>query len=228
MAVTRTKYNFYVKKKFHQSWLHNHINDPYVKLAQREGYRARAVYKLKEIDTQDHLIQPGQVIVDLGAAPGSWSQYARNKLVANPYHASSGINGTIIAMDILPIEPISNVQVIQGDFRNDIALAQLEKAINGRKIDLVISDIAPNLSGIAVADAARIEHVCDLALKFAQDYLVPNGALLVKCFHGSKYSQIVERFKHQFKTVVPRKPKASRDKSSEIFILGRVLKYPRA
>ncbi|WP_225721160.1 RlmE family RNA methyltransferase [Candidatus Vallotiella sp. (ex Adelges kitamiensis)] len=217
-----------LKNRFNKSWLHNHINDPYVKRARREGYRSRAVYKLQEIDELDNLIQPGQVIVDLGAAPGSWSQYARNKLAARPCRTDGGINGTIIALDILPIEPISNVKFIQGDFRNEIVLEQLKEAINGRMIDLVISDIAPNLSGIAVADAARIEHVCDLALKFAQDYLILDGALLVKCFHGSKYSQIVERFKHQFRIVASRKPKSSRDKSSEIFILGRILKYPRA
>ncbi|UDG83161.1 RlmE family RNA methyltransferase [Candidatus Vallotia lariciata] len=214
--------------KFNQSWLHNHINDPYVKRAHIEGYRARSVYKLKEIDEQDHLIQPGQVIVDLGSAPGSWSQYARNRLVSSYCRADSGINGTIIALDILPMEPISNVKFIQGDFRNDVALTQLVRAINGRTIDLVISDIAPNLSGIQVADAAQIEHVCDLAIEFAQDYLILNGALLVKCFHGSRYSQIVERFKHHFRSVVSRKPKASRDKSSEIFILGRGLKNSRA
>ncbi|MCG1041776.1 RlmE family RNA methyltransferase [Mycetohabitans sp. B8] len=216
------------KNRFNQSWLHDHINDPYVKLAQRDGYRARAAYKLKEIDEQDKLIRPGQVIVDLGAAPGSWSQYARNKLAAGVHRAGGGINGTIIALDMLPMEPIADVTFIQGDFRDDAILAQLEAAIDGRAVDLVISDMAPNLSGVAVADAARIEHVCDLALEFAQHYLTPQGALLVKCFHGSGYSQIVERFKHQFRTVAARKPKASRDKSSETFILGRVLKHPRA
>ncbi|WP_323071946.1 RlmE family RNA methyltransferase [Mycetohabitans endofungorum] len=216
------------KNRFNQSWLHDHINDPYVKLAQRDGYRARAAYKLKEIDEQDKLIRPGQVIVDLGAAPGSWSQYARNKLAASSHRAGGGIDGTIIALDMLPMEPIADVTFIQGDFRDDAVLAQLEAAVDGRAVDLVISDMAPNLSGVAVADAARIEHVCDLALEFAQDHLTPQGALLVKCFHGSGYSQIVERFKQQFKTVAARKPKASRDKSSETFILGRVLKHPRA
>ncbi|SIT67663.1 23S rRNA Um-2552 2'-O-methyltransferase [Burkholderia sp. b14] len=220
--------SFMAKNRFNQSWLHDHLNDPYVKLAQRDGYRARAAYKLKEIDEQDKLIRPGQVIVDLGAAPGSWSQYARNKLAASPHRAGGGIDGMIIALDMLPMEPIADVTFIQGDFRDDAILAQLEAAVDGRAVDLVISDMAPNLSGVAVADAARIEHVCDLALEFAQDHLTPQGALLVKCFHGSGYSQIVERFKHQFKTVAARKPKASRDKSSETFILGRVLKHPRA
>ncbi len=213
------------KNRFNQSWLHDHINDPYVKLAQREGYRARAAYKLKEIDEQDKLIRPGQIIVDLGSAPGSWSQYARNKL-AQGARPGGGIEGTIIALDILPMEPIADVQFIQGDFREENVLAQLEEVVGERRVDLVISDMAPNLSGVAVADAARIEHICDLALEFSQAHLKPEGALLVKCFHGSGYSQIVEKFKRQFKTVAARKPKASRDKSAETFILGKMLKRP--
>lgn len=213
------------KNRFNQSWLHDHINDPYVKLAQREGYRARAAYKLKEIDEQDKLIRPGQIIVDLGSAPGSWSQYARNKL-AQGARPGGGIDGTIIALDILPMEPIADVQFIQGDFREENVLAQLEEVVGERRVDLVISDMAPNLSGVAVADAARIEHICDLALEFSQAHLKPEGALLVKCFHGSGYSQIVEKFKRQFKTVAARKPKASRDKSAETFILGKMLKRP--
>ena len=213
------------KNRFNHAWLHDHINDPYVKMAQREGYRARAAYKLKEIDEQDRLIKPGQVIVDLGSTPGSWSQYARNKLAAGK-RTEGGIDGTIIALDILPMDPIADVHFLQGDFREDSVLDQLEEIVAGRKVDLVVSDMAPNLSGVASADAARIEHLCDLALDFAQRHLKPEGALLVKCFHGSGYSQIVEKFKHQFKTVAPRKPKASRDKSSETFILGRGLKNP--
>ncbi|QHE93242.1 RlmE family RNA methyltransferase [Pandoraea fibrosis] len=213
------------KNRFSHAWLHDHINDPYVKMAQREGYRARAAYKLKEIDEQDRLIKPGQVIVDLGSTPGSWSQYARNKL-AGGKRSEGGIDGTIIALDILPMDPIADVHFLQGDFREDSVLEQLEEIVAGRKVDLVVSDMAPNLSGVASADAARIEHLCDLALDFAQRHLKPEGALLVKCFHGSGYSQIVEKFKHQFKTVAPRKPKASRDKSSETFILGRGLKNP--
>ncbi|MEX3839599.1 RlmE family RNA methyltransferase [Paraburkholderia sp. BR10882] len=217
------------KNRFNQSWLHDHINDPYVKMAQREGYRARAAYKLKEIDEQDKLIRPGMVIVDLGAAPGSWSQYARNKLAQGTKRddqRQGGIDGTIIALDLLPMEPVSDVQFLQGDFRDDDVLAQLEELVGGRPVDLVISDMAPNLSGVASADAARIEHVCDLALEFSQNHLKPDGALLVKCFHGSGYSQIVEKFKQQFKVVAARKPKASRDKSSETFILGKHLKRP--
>ncbi|AOY93457.1 rRNA methyltransferase [Cupriavidus sp. USMAA2-4] len=216
------------KNKFNQSWLHDHINDPYVKMAQREGYRARAAYKLKEIDEQDKLIRPGQVIVDLGAAPGSWSQYVRNKLAASPRAKDGRIDGAVVAIDLLPMEPIADVTFIQGDFREEEVFLQLEKVVldasGGAKIDLVLSDMAPNLSGVASADAARIEYLCDLALDFAQAHLKPDGALLVKCFHGSGYSQIVEKFKQVFKVVARRKPKASRDKSSETFILGRYLK----
>ena len=195
------------KNRFNTAWLHDHINDPYVKMAQREGYRARAAYKLKEIDEQDKLIKPGQVIVDLGATPGSWSQYARNKLAQGKHRDATregGIDGTIIALDLLPMEPIADVHFIQGDFREDDVLRQLEDVLQGREVDLVISDMAPNLSGVSSADAARIEHLCDLALEFSQNHLKPDGALLVKCFHGSGYSQIVERFKQQFRTVVPR------------------------
>ncbi|RKP56416.1 RlmE family RNA methyltransferase [Pararobbsia silviterrae] len=214
------------KNRFNQHWLHDHINDPYVKLAQREGYRARAAYKLKEIDEQDKLIRPGQVIVDLGATPGSWSQYARNKLAQGNRKNEGGIDGTIIALDILPMEPIADVHFLQGDFRDDAVLEQLETIVGAQAVDLVISDMAPNLSGVASADAARIEHLCDLALEFSQNHLRPEGALLVKCFHGSGYSQIVEKFKRQFKVVAARKPKASRDKSAETFILGKGLKTP--
>jgi 23S rRNA (uridine2552-2'-O)-methyltransferase len=217
------------KNRFSQSWLHDHINDPYVKMAQRDGYRARAAYKLKEIDEQDKLIRPGQVIVDLGSAPGSWSQYARNRLAQGARRDDShkgGIDGTIIALDLLPMEPVADVHFIQGDFREDTVLHQLEEVVGTRRVDLVISDMAPNLSGVAIADSARIEHVCDLALEFAQNHLKADGALLVKCFHGTGYSQIVEKFKRQFKTVAARKPKASRDKSSETFILGKHLKRP--
>jgi len=218
------------KNKFNQSWLHDHMNDPYVKMAQREGYRARAAYKLKEIDEQDKLIAPGQVIVDLGAAPGSWSQYVRNKLADSPRAKDGRIDGAIIAIDLLPMEPVADVTFIQGDFREEAVYRELEKTVlaasGGNKVDLVLSDMAPNLSGVALADAARIEHICELALEFAQAHLKPDGALLIKCFHGSGYSQIVKRFKDQFKVVAPRKPKASRDKSSETFILGRYLKTP--
>jgi 23S rRNA (uridine2552-2'-O)-methyltransferase len=211
------------KNKFNKNWIHDHLNDPFVKQAQKEGYRARAVYKLKEIDEAERLIRPGQIIVDLGCAPGSWSQYVRNKLAGQ---SGGRISGTIIGLDMLPMEPIADVHFIQGDFREDVVLDQLEQVVGGQKVDLVLSDMAPNLSGVAVADAARVEHIIDLALEFAQAHLKPSGALLVKCFNGAGYNEILEKFRHEFKTVASKKPKASRDKSSEIFLLGKTLKNP--
>ena len=211
------------KNKLNKNWLHDHINDPYVKLAQKEGYRARAAYKLKEIDESEHLIKPGQVIVDLGCTPGSWSQYVRNKLAGK---AGGGIHGTIIGLDMLPMEPIADVHFILGDFREESIMRQLEEVLAGRKVDLVLSDMAPNLSGIAVADAARIEHLIDLATEFCQTHMKPSGSLLVKCFNGTGYSQLIENFRRAFKGVTQKKPKASRDKSSEIFLLGKTLKNP--
>jgi 23S rRNA (uridine2552-2'-O)-methyltransferase len=211
------------KNKLNKNWLHDHINDPYVKLAQKEGYRARAAYKLKEIDESEKLIKPGQIIVDLGSTPGSWSQYVRNKLAGKD---GGRIHGTIIGLDMLPMEPISDVHFILGDFREVGILEQLEEVLNGRKVDLVLSDMAPNLSGISTADAARVENIIDLALEFAQLHMKPSGSLLVKCFNGLGYTQIVEKFKKEFVNVSSKKPKASRDKSSEIFLLGKVLKNP--
>jgi 23S rRNA (uridine2552-2'-O)-methyltransferase len=211
------------KNKLNKNWLHDHINDPYVKLAQKEGYRARAAYKLKEIDETENLIKPGQVIVDLGCTPGSWSQYVRNKLAGK---VGGGIHGTIIGLDMLPMEPIADVHFILGDFREEESVRQLEEVLAGRKVDLVLSDMAPNLSGIAVADAARIEHIIDLAIEFSQAHMKPTGSLLVKCFNGTGYSQLIENFRREFKTVTQKKPKASRDKSSEIFLLGKTLKNP--
>jgi 23S rRNA (uridine2552-2'-O)-methyltransferase len=207
------------KNKLNKNWLHDHINDPYVKLAQKEGYRARAVYKLKEIDETEKLIKPGQIIVDLGSTPGSWSQYARNKLSGS---VGGGINGIIIGLDMLPMEPIADVHFIQGDFREEDVLTKLEEVLEGRKVDLVLSDMAPNLSGIAIADAARVADIIDLAIDFAQHHMKPSGSLLVKCFNGSGYQQIVEKFRQEFKTVTQKKPKASRDKSSEIFYLEKL------
>ncbi|CAN7457902.1 RlmE family RNA methyltransferase [Massilia sp. LjRoot122] len=213
------------KNKLNKNWLHDHINDPYVKLAQKEGYRARAAYKLKEIDESEKLIKPGQVIVDLGCTPGSWAQYTRRKLAGAD---GGGIHGTIIGLDMLPMEPISDVQYIQGDFREEEVLGQLDELLQGRKADLVLSDMAPNLSGIPTADAARMEHLIDLAIEFSQMHMKPSGALLVKCFKDMGFTQILEKFRTEFKTVKQVKPKASRDKSSEIFLLGRGLKNPAA
>jgi 23S rRNA (uridine2552-2'-O)-methyltransferase len=213
------------KNKLNKNWLHDHINDPYVKQAQKDGFRARAAYKLKEIDEAEKLIKPGQVIVDLGCTPGSWAQYTRRKLAGKE---GGGITGTIIGLDLLPMEPIADVHYIQGDFREDVVLDQLATVLEGRKTDLVLSDMAPNLSGIPTADAARMEHLIDLAIEFSQMHLKPGGALLVKCFKDMGFTQIVEKFRTEFKTVKQIKPKASRDKSSEIFLLGRGLKNPVA
>ncbi len=215
-------------KKVNKAWLADHINDPYVKLAQREGYRARAAYKLKEIDEALSLIKPGQVVVDLGAAPGAWSQYLRRRFA--PKEAGIGgaavgqLNGVIIALDLIEFEPIEGVQFIQGDFNEESVLAELEAALAGRPVDLLLSDMAPNLSGIASSDAARVAHLVELALDFSVQHLRPEGALVVKLFHGSGYSQLVELFKKTFRVVRPVKPKASRDRSSETFLVGIGLK----
>jgi 23S rRNA (uridine2552-2'-O)-methyltransferase len=217
---TKTK-----SKKVNKSWLNDHVNDPYVKLAQKEGFRARAAYKLKEIDETLGLIKPGQVLVDLGSAPGAWSQYMRRRL--SPQGAAIGeLHGTIIAMDLLPMEPIEGVQFLQGDLREDAVLAALVLALDGRLADVVVSDMAPNLSGLPAVDSARIEHLVELALDFCQHHLKPQGALVVKVFHGSGYDQWVKLFKAHFKLVKPIKPKASRDKSSETFLVGLGLITP--
>lgn len=209
------------KNKFNQNWIHDHLNDPYVKLSQKEGYRSRAVYKLKEIDETEKLIKTGQIIVDLGATPGSWSQYVRNKLAGKE---GGGILGEIYALDLLEMEPIADVQFIQGDFTEEDVLKQLETKLNGKKVDVVLSDMAPNLSGNSTVDGARVEYIIELAVDFAKEHLKPNGSLLVKCFHGTTYNALIDLFKAEFKTVANKKPKASRDKSSEIFLLGKGLK----
>ncbi|MGQ0597065.1 RlmE family RNA methyltransferase [Aquabacterium sp.] len=215
-------------KKVNKAWLHDHVHDTYVKLAGKEGYRSRAAYKLKEIDEALHLIKPGQLVVDLGASPGAWSQYVRRKFA--PKDAGTGgaatgqLNGTIIALDLLDFEPVDGVQFIQGDFREDEVLAQLREAVGERPVDVVVSDMAPNLSGIEVSDSARIAHLVELAIDFAQNNLKKDGALVCKVFHGSGYSQLVELFREHFRVVKPIKPKASRDKSAETFLVGIGLK----
>src|SRR5690606_34275556 len=183
------------KKKFSTDGIQQHSNDPYVKMAQQKGYRARAAFKLSEILDSEKLLRPGDVVVDLGSAPGSWSQIARERLVG----AGGKIQGRIIALDMLPMEPIEGVEFIQGDFRDDEILEQLQNTLSGQRVDLVISDMAPNLSGVSSADSARIQHVCELALDFSANHLKQDGALIVKAFHGSGFSQIVESFKQQFR-----------------------------
>lgn len=214
-------------KKVNKAWLHDHINDPYVKQARRDGYRARAAYKLMEIDETMALIKPGDCVVDLGCSPGAWSQYARRKL--SPAGAAAGeLNGRIIGLDLLPMEPIEGVAFIEGDFREPEVLAKLERALatdaGPVQVDLVISDMAPNLSGIESADAARIAHLVELAVEFAQIRMKPDGALVVKLFHGSGYDDLVKLFQATFKVVKRIKPKASRSNSSETFLVGRGLK----
>lgn len=215
-------------KKVNKAWLHDHVHDTYVKLAGKEGYRSRAAYKLKEIDEALHLIKPGQLVVDLGASPGAWSQYVRRKFA--PKDAGTGgaatgeLNGTIIALDLLDFEPVDGVQFIQGDFREDAVLDQLREAVGDRPVDVVVSDMAPNLSGIESSDSARVAHLIELAIDFAQNHLKKDGALVCKVFHGSGYSQLVELFRQHFQVVKPIKPKASRDKSAETFLVGIRLK----
>jgi 23S rRNA (uridine2552-2'-O)-methyltransferase len=206
-------------RKINKAWLNDHVNDPYVKLARKEGYRARAAYKLKEIDEALGLIKPGQLVIDLGCTPGAWSQYLRRRFA--PQGAASGqLQGRIIALDLLDFEPIEDVLYIQGDFRDDTVLQQLVTAMDGRRADLVLSDMAPNLSGIESADAARMAHLVELAVEFALRYLQRDGALVCKVFHGSGHSQLVRLFKESFRVVKPIKPKASRDKSAETFLVG--------
>ncbi|MBB2485566.1 RlmE family RNA methyltransferase [Mitsuaria sp. WAJ17] len=215
-------------KKINKAWLNDHVNDPYVRQAQKEGYRSRAAYKLKEIDEELRLIKPGQVVVDLGASPGAWSQYLRRRFA--PKQAGAGgaavgeLNGTIIALDLLEFEPVEGVQFIQGDFREEAVLHALEAALDGKPVDVVVSDMAPNLSGIEITDAARIEHLIELAIDFSQQHLKPEGALVAKVFHGSGYNQLVEMFKKAFRKVRAVKPKASRDRSAETFLVGMGLK----
>ena len=212
-------------KKVNKAWLNDHVRDTYVKLAQKEGYRARAAYKLKEIDEHFGLIHPGHLVVDLGSTPGAWSQYVRRRLSPTGA-AAGGLNGSIIALDILPMDPIEGVLFLQGDFREADMLQRLEQAMQGRQADVVVSDMAPNLSGIGATDAARIAHLVELAVDFAGQHMKPDGALVVKLFHGGAYAPMVQLFKETFRTVKPLKPKSSRDKSSEIFLIGIGLKAP--
>jgi len=229
LSVRDTKMKSAVKSsKVNRAWLNDHVNDTYVKLAQKDGYRARAAYKLKEIDETLNLIKPGHLVVDLGSAPGAWSQYARRKL--SPKSATGGgaaagaLNGRIVALDILPMEPVEGVDFIQGDIREDAVLAQLTELLHGQLADVVVSDMAPNLSGIASMDAAHIEHLVELALEFTQAHLKPQGALVAKVFHGASYDALSKRFREQFATVKRIKPKASRDRSAETFLVGVGLK----
>jgi 23S rRNA (uridine2552-2'-O)-methyltransferase len=216
-------------KKVNKAWLNQHVNDPYVRLAKKDGFRARAAYKLKEIDETLGLIRPGDAVVDLGSAPGAWSQYLRRRL--SPSGAAVGeLNGHIVALDMLPMEAVEGVHFILGDFRETAVLRELEDALSERgvaEVDVVVSDMAPNLSGIGSADAARITDLIELAVDFSVRHLKSDGSLVVKLFHGGAYDPMVALFRQTFKVVKAVKPKASRDKSSETFLVGMGLKSGR-
>lgn len=213
------------KNRTSRAWVARHLDDPYVKLAQKHGYRSRAAFKLLEIDRRDRLVRRGMVVVDLGSAPGAWSQVLRERL-ARPGCAEAGLDGRILAVDLLPMEPVPGVEFLQGDLREAETLERLEAALGDTAVDLVISDMAPNLSGVAAADAARMADLAELAIDFAVRHLKGEGALLVKCFHGSGYSQIVEAFRRNFFEVLVRKPEASRSASAETYLLGRRPRRP--
>ena len=194
-----------------KAWMHEHINDEFVKRAQKEGYRARAAYKLTEIDDKDKLIKPGMVIVDLGATPGSWSQVVVQRLKGQ---------GRVIALDLLEMDPINGVEFIQGDFREESVLKLLEEKLNNKKVDLVIADMAPNISGITIVDQAGASYLTELALEFTREWLKPSGNFLVKVFIGEGFDEILKNMRSMFDKVVTRKPKASRGRSNEVYLLG--------
>jgi len=208
------------RHRSNRAWIERHIHDPYVQAATRHGYRSRAAYKLIEIDQRDHLLRPGRVVIDLGAAPGSWTQVVVERLGQR----AGQLAGRVVALDILPMAPLDGVEFIQGDFREEAVMRRLADALAGQRADLVLSDMAPNLSGIGAADAARSAHLWDLALEFALQHLQPDGRLLTKAFQGSGYSQFVEQLKRHFARVVVRKPPASRQESAETYLLASGLK----
>ena len=195
--------------------MREHVNDPWVKRAQAEGWRSRAAFKLIQIDDKDKLLRPGMTVVDLGATPGGWSQVAAGRV---------GASGKVIALDVLPLEPLRGVTFIQGDFREQAVEAELEKTLGNRSADLVLSDMAPNISGVELSDQARSIHLCELAMEFACKHLKPGGALLVKVFQGAGYTEFHAAMRGVFEAVVSRKPDASRGRSSEMYLLGKGLK----
>jgi 23S rRNA (uridine2552-2'-O)-methyltransferase len=199
-------------KKSSRSWLHEHINDEFVKKAQKLGYRSRAVFKLLELHERDKLLKPGMVVIDLGAAPGGWSQVAV-KLV--------GAKGRVIAIDILPMEPIKGVEFMQGDFGEEATLDEIMATLGDTKADWILSDLSPNLSGIESVDQPRAVELAELALELAVRVLKPNGGFLVKLFQGEGFDPFLVSVRQQFKKVVIRKPKASRDRSREVYILAK-------
>jgi 23S rRNA (uridine2552-2'-O)-methyltransferase len=202
------------RSKSSKTWLHEHVTDPYVQRAKREGYRSRAAYKLQEIARTDHLIAPGMTVVDLGAAPGGWSQVAAERV---------GPKGKVIALDLLEMVSLRAVVFIQGDFREAETLARMETQLDGALVDLVLSDMAPNMSGIAVSDQARVMHLAELALEFAVKWLKLEGNFLVKTFQGGGFPELRQAMRGSFRQVLTRKPQASRGRSNEIYLLGKGL-----
>lgn len=195
--------------------MREHVNDPFVQRAKKEGWRSRAAFKLMEIDDKDKLLRRGEVVVDLGAAPGGWSQVAAKRV---------GDAGLVFALDLLEMDPIHGVHFLQGDFRDDAVLEQLAESLAGRPVGLVMSDMAPNMSGVSLVDQARVMHLAELGLEFAREHLKPQGAFLVKVFQGSDYDTFLKAMRATFATVAVRKPEASRDRSAELYLLGRTLR----
>jgi len=202
------------RTKTSKAWMMEHVTDPYVQLAKHEGFRSRASYKLLEINERDHLLKPGMRVVDLGATPGGWSQVVAQKLAGQ---------GKVIALDLLEMLPLAGVTFIQGDFREDAVLVELVKALDGRPVDLVISDMAPNLSGVGLVDQARAMHLAELALEFALQHLKPGGSFLVKVFQGDGFDEYIRTMRGHFRQVATRKPKASRGRTNETFLLAKDL-----
>lgn len=207
------------KHRSKKAWMREHVTDPWVQRAKAEGWRSRAAFKLLEIDRRDRLLRPGMVVVDLGAVPGSWCQVAVQRV---------GPGGRVLALDLLPLEPLPGIEFLQGDFREEAVLRELESRLAGARVDLVLSDMAPNLSGIAVADQSRSVHLAELALDFARDHLRPGGSFLVKLFHGAGFDDLRRAMMADFQSVVVRKPEASRGRSSEVYLLGRARRPPLA
>ena len=198
-----------------KAWMQEHVNDPYVQRAKKEGWRSRAAFKLMEIDDKDRLLRRGEVVVDLGATPGGWSQVAARRV---------GDDGLVLALDLLEMDPIHGVHFIQGDFREDDVLRQLDERLSGRRVGLVMSDMAPNMSGVPLVDQARIMYLAELGLEFSRAHLKPDGAFLVKVFQGTDYEAFIRAMREVFKVVAVRKPDASRDRSAELYVLGRALR----
>lgn len=197
-----------------RAWHHRHVHDFYVREAQAQGYRSRAAFKLMEIDDRDRLFKPGMAVVDLGAAPGGWCQVAVERMKGQ---------GRVVGLDLLEIAPIPGIEFIQGDFTEDAVLKGLEATLAGRRVDLVICDMAPNITGIASADQAKSYYLVELALDFAATWLQPHGIFLVKVFQGEGFEVFVKEMRSKFKAVAVRKPKASRERSPEVYLLGREL-----